>query len=118
MVTRPRSRRAKPGNPLLAVAYLRVSTDEQRLGPEAQRAQITTWATREGVTVGAWDVDQGVSGGADLGNRPGLIGALGELRALGAGVLVVAKRDRLARDVGVAAAIERATEASGARVQS
>jgi len=102
----------------VAVAYLRVSTEDQRLGPEAQRTQIETWAARERVTIGAWHLDQGVSGGADLDNRPGLIAALGELRAIGAGVLVVAKRDRLARDVGVAAAIERATEASGARVQS
>jgi DNA invertase Pin-like site-specific DNA recombinase len=118
MSPRPRSRRAKPGSPSLAVAYLRVSTEDQRLGPEAQRAQIEAWAARTQITIGAWHVDQGVSGGADLENRPGLIAALGELRAIGAGVLVVAKRDRLARDVGVAAAIERATEASGARVQS
>src|SRR4051812_32902692 len=113
-----RSRRAKPGDPRLAVAYLRVSTDAQRLGPEAQRAAIEAWAKREGVRVGAWHLDQGVSGGADLDNRLGLIAALGELRAIGAGVLVVAKRDRFARDVGVAAANERETEASGARVQS
>jgi DNA invertase Pin-like site-specific DNA recombinase len=114
----PRSRRTKPGSPVLAVGYLRVSTEDQRLGPEAQRAQIEAWAARAQITIGAWHTDQGVSGGADLDNRPGLIAALGELRAIGAGVLVVAKRDRLARDVGVAAAIERATEASGARVQS
>jgi hypothetical protein len=44
--------------------------------------------------------------------------ALGELRALGAGVLVVAKRDRLARDVYVAATIERAVASGGARVVS
>lgn len=44
--------------------------------------------------------------------------ALGELRALRAGVLVVAKRDRLARDVYVAATIERAAVAGGARVVS
>lgn len=113
-----RSRRARPGDPRRAVAYLRVSTEDQRLGPEAQRAAVEAWAKREGVAVVAWHVDQGVSGGADLSDRPGLIAALGELRAAGAGVLVVAKRDRLARDVGVAAAIERATEASGARVVS
>lgn len=44
--------------------------------------------------------------------------ALGELRNLGAGVLVVAKRDRLARDVYVAATIERAVAKGGARVVS
>jgi site-specific DNA recombinase len=106
------------GNPLLAVAYIRVSTDEQRLGPEAQRAAVEAWATREGVQVASWHVDQGVSGGSDLGDRPALVAALGELRALGAGLLVVAKRDRLARDVYVASTIERAVVQSGARVTS
>lgn len=108
----------RTGNARLAVAYIRVSTDEQRLGPEAQRASIETWAAREGVQVAAWHVDQGVSGGSDLGDRPALVAALGELQALGAGVLVVAKRDRLARDVYVAATIERAVATGGARVVS
>lgn len=40
----------RPGDPKRAVAYLRVSTDEQRLGPEAQRAAIAAWGAREGVT--------------------------------------------------------------------
>src|SRR3954469_11593790 len=99
-------RSARPGNPLVAVAYLRASTDEQRLGPEAQRAAIEAWAAREGVSVVAWHVDAGISGGSDLADRPALVAALGALRAARAGVLVVAKRDRLARDVAVAAAIE------------
>ncbi|MBI2943552.1 MAG: recombinase family protein [Candidatus Wallbacteria bacterium] len=106
----------RAGNPHLAVAYVRVSTDEQKLGPEAQRAAIEAWAARERVTVAAWTTDAGVSGGSDLADRPGLMAALGELRAHVAGVLVIAKRDRLARDVYVAATIERAIGASGARV--
>jgi site-specific DNA recombinase len=110
------SKRARRGNLSLAVAYIRVSTEEQSLGPEAQRAAIDTWAARQGVQVASWHVDKGVSGGADIGERPALVAALGELRAAGAGVLVVAKRDRLARDVYVAGAIERAAEQSGARV--
>jgi DNA invertase Pin-like site-specific DNA recombinase len=105
-------------NPRLAVCYVRVSTEDQKLGPEAQRAAVEAWAAREGVQVAAWHVDQGVSGGSDLGDRPALVAALGELRALGAGVLVVAKRDRLARDVYVAATIERAVATGGARVVS
>src|SRR5689334_12352699 len=112
------ARTARPGNPLLAVAYVRVSTDEQRLGPEAQRAAIDAWAAREGVAVVAWHVDAGVSGGSDLADRPSLIAALGALRAHRAGVLVIAKRDRLARDVAVAATIERAAKACGAKVMS
>ena len=115
----PRTNRtARPGNSLLAVAYVRVSTDEQKLGPEAQRAAIDAWAQREGVTVVGWHVDSGVSGGCDLADRPALVAALGELRAVGAGVLVVAKRDRLARDVAIAATVERAVKACGAKVLS
>jgi DNA invertase Pin-like site-specific DNA recombinase len=112
------SRRARPGNARLAVAYLRVSTDEQKLGPEAQRATIEAWAAREGVSVVAWHIDAGVSGGLDLGDRPALVAALADLRAVHAGLLVVAKRDRLARDVAVAATVDKAVAAAGARVAS
>lgn len=111
-------KRIRAGSPLIAVAYVRVSKDEQKLGPEAQRALIESWAAHGGVQVAAWHVDQGVSGGSNLVDRPALVAAMGELRAVGAGVLVVAKRDRLARDVYVAATVERAVAASGARVVS
>ena len=100
------------------MAYLRVSTDEQQLGPEAQRAAIGGWAKRGGVEVVDWQTDSGVSGAADLSARPGLMAALGALASTGAGVLVVARRDRLARDVVIAATIERAAMARGARVVS
>lgn len=109
-------KRVRPGDSKTAVAYLRVSTDDQKLGPEAQRASIEAWAAREGVSIVAWHVDQGVSGGTEMRVRPGLTAALGELRASKAGVLVVAKRDRIARDVVVAAMIERAVSTCGAKV--
>lgn len=112
------TRRARPGNSRLAVAYLRASTEDQKLGPEAQRAAIETWAAREGVQVVEWHVDSGVSGGSALDARPALGAALASLRGIGAGVLVVAKRDRLARDVAIAAMIEKATLAAGAKVVS
>lgn len=98
------------------VAYLRVSTAEQHLGPEAQRASIVAWAAREGVTIVAWHADQGVSGGSEIDDRPGLVAALGQLRADRAGVFVIAKRDRLARDTYIAATIERAVARCHAKV--
>lgn len=115
---RPMAKRSRPGNPLLAVAYVRVSTDRQELGPEAQRAQIESWAQREGITVIAWHVDAGVSGASPIEDRPGLCAALADLRSQGAGVLAVAKRDRVARDVVIAATIERAAVLAGARLVS
>src|SRR5580692_9105499 len=99
-------KRVKAGSPLVAVAYLRVSKDDQKLGPEAQRASIEAWATREGVQVVAWHVDHGVCSVTAIDARPGLLGALASLRGHGAGVLVAAKRDRLSRDVVLTAMIE------------
>jgi site-specific DNA recombinase len=101
---------------LKAIAYVRVSTADQQLGPEAQRASIEAWAAKAGITVVSWQLDHGISGGKDLGERPGLVAALGELRVLDAGVLLVARRDRLARDVYVSAMVQRAVERDGARV--
>jgi DNA invertase Pin-like site-specific DNA recombinase len=100
-----------------AVAYLRARTDEQHLGPEAQRAAIEMWAGREGVHVASWHVDHGVSGAAPIDARPGLLQAVAELRK-GAAFLVVAKRDRLARDVVIAALIDRLVERYGGRLVS
>ena len=100
------------------MAYLRVSTEEQHLGPEAQRMAITQWASRAQVRVVAWHSDAGVSGAAELGDRPALTAAFVDVIEHRAGVLVVARRDRLARDVVVAATIERAALQHGARVVS
>jgi len=102
-------------DPRIAVAYVRVSTDRQDLGPEAQRAAITAWATRENVTVVEWFEDR-MSGASEIEDRPGLAGALGAIRVHRAGALVTAKRDRLARDTALAAMIDRAVERAGARV--
>jgi DNA invertase Pin-like site-specific DNA recombinase len=100
----------------IAIAYLRVSTEEQRLGPEAQRAAITTFTGAHGLVVRSWHLDQGVSGAAPVEERPALLAAISELRAGTA--LVVAKRDRLARDLFVAAGIEMAVRKCRARILS
>jgi DNA invertase Pin-like site-specific DNA recombinase len=101
-----------------AVAYLRVSTEEQRLGPEAQRAAIEVWAKANAVTIVSWHLDQGLSGGLEIDYRPGLAEAIGAIKAHRATLLVVAKRDRLARDVYIAATIDRAVSRQGARIVS
>lgn len=98
------------------VAYIRCSTEEQHLGPEAQRAAMERWCAANGATLVAVHADLGVSGGAPLDKRPGLLAALDALAATGAGALLVAKRDRLARDTLLAAMIERLAERNGARV--
>jgi DNA invertase Pin-like site-specific DNA recombinase len=112
------TKRTRPGSPALAVAYLRASKDEQKLSPEAQRASIEAWAAREGVQVAAWFTDQGVCSVTPVEGRPALLAALAALREHGAGVLVVAKRDRVARDVVIGATIGRAVQAAGAALVS
>ncbi|HEY1954374.1 MAG TPA: recombinase family protein [Polyangiaceae bacterium] len=111
-------KRVKPGDSRIAVAYVRVSTSEQRNGPEAQRAAIEAWAAREGVDVAAWCTDQGLSGGKAVEARPGLLSAIAALSEHGAGILIVAKRDRVARDVVIAATVERVAADKGAIVVS
>lgn len=117
------SRRKQSGNlPALgtktAVAYLRVSTDDQLLGIEAQRAALEAWALAHGVTIVAWHTDHGVSGAAPADERPGLMAALVDLTALAAGLLLVARRDRIARDVLIALTLERIVSRAGARIVS
>jgi DNA invertase Pin-like site-specific DNA recombinase len=102
------------GNPTIAIAYLRVSTTDQRV--DQQRDAIERWAKHAGITIAAWLADEGISGAAPLDQRPALLEALACLRANRAGLLVAAKRDRLARDVSTAAAIERLTREAGATV--
>ena len=100
------------------VGYVRVSTDEQTLGPAAQRAALERWCAAHGAQLVATYSDDGVSGAAELDRRPGLVAALAALKTHGAGVLLVAKRDRLARDNYVSAIVHRLVERSGATVRS
>jgi site-specific DNA recombinase len=108
-------RRRTASNPRAAIAYLRVSTEDQNLGPEAQRAAVERWAKANGVSVVAVFEDR-LSGATPVEDRPGLVAALEALRVHGAGLFVAAKRDRIARDVVVAATVERLVDAVGARV--
>ena len=111
-------RTTKQNDPTIAVGYIRVSTDDQNLGPDAQRAAMAAWCETHGVTLAEVHADHGVSGGAPVDKRPGLLAAVDALPACGAGLLLVAKRDRLARDVVVCAMAERLAEREGARVVS
>jgi DNA invertase Pin-like site-specific DNA recombinase len=84
------------------VAYLRVSTQRQRrsgLGIEAQRAAIARFAEAEGLEIIAEFVEAETGKGFDaLDRRPQLAAALAAARSAKCSV-VVAKLDRLSRDV-------------------
>ncbi|MCC6597004.1 MAG: recombinase family protein [Rhodanobacteraceae bacterium] len=109
--------KTKPTKARRAVIYLRVSTDEQAesgLGLEAQEAACRKWCAANGYAVASVFTDDGYSGSTPADKRPGLTAALG---ALGRGsVLVAAKRDRIARGVGIAAIVEEVARRSGAQV--
>lgn len=110
----PRARKQPKPDTTIAVAYLRVSTEDQRV--DQQRDAIERWAESRGIRIAEWCIDHGVSGAAPLDERPALLEALGSLRSHRAGFLVAAKRDRLAREVSSAAAIERFAAEAGATV--
>lgn len=99
----------------VAVAYTRVSTAEQANGCDAQAAELQRWADANGVRLAAVYVDRGVSGATPAAERPGLAQALADATARGC-PLVVAKRDRLARDPLVSMTVERAMSKAGSRV--
>src|SRR5262245_21172198 len=80
------------------LAYVRVSTSKQELGPEAQREMINAYVIQHGHQVVGW-YEEYISGGVDLDQRHALLEAI---NALSEGMgLIVAKRDRLARDTTV-----------------
>jgi len=104
-----------------AVPYLRVSDDKQAesgLGLAAQEDACRACARRLGLELGTVHVtrDEGVSSVDPLDKRPELLEAIAEL---GRGdVLIVSKRDRIARDPIITAMIEAAVQRRGARIIS
>jgi DNA invertase Pin-like site-specific DNA recombinase len=86
---------------LTLVAYLRVSTDRQAhdgYGLDVQRDDIARWASLHGHTIVRYYEDT-TSGTNELADRGALVDALDALQAHEADGLVVARLDRLARDV-------------------
>ena len=88
-----------------AVAYYRVSTAKQGqsgLGLEAQRASVLSYASSQGLTVVEEFTE--VETGTRKRRRPQLEEALAHTRRVG-GTLLIAKLDRLARNVAVVATL-------------
>ena len=84
------------------IAYVRVSTDAQAMGDkfgiEAQKELITSYCDSHDMMVSEWFVDKGESGVKE--NRPQLDAILyGEMKNPPIEAVVVAKSDRMARDI-------------------
>jgi site-specific DNA recombinase len=99
------------------IGYLRVSTDEQSLGLDAQKIACEEYCRKQGLDLHAFFIDEGLSGGLSFDKRPGILNAIANLNK--GDVLVVAKRDRLSRgDVLAMAMIEASVVRKGARIVS
>lgn len=87
-----------------AVAYCRVSTDgqvgEDKFGIESQRTQIIEYAEKNGIEIVDWFIDEGISGASLV--RPAFDRLLnGEITNPPVEAVIVAKTDRIARDVNI-----------------
>lgn len=86
--------------PTRAIAYVRVSTEQQATDGNslaAQKEKLARYAEFHGVEIVAWETDAGVS--ASSLDRPGLQAALKRLDAFEANAILVVKLDRLTRSV-------------------
>ncbi len=103
-----------------AAAYLRVSTDNQAMedsfGLPAQKEAILTYARTQGIEVVAFFVDDGHSG-ATL-DRPGLQQLLKEASLKKFDVVLVAKMDRIARELFYSLFIEKELLVNGIEIVS
>jgi len=103
------------------VCYFRVSTDKQAesgLGIEAQKQAVEGFCARQGLSVVSTHTDEGVSGKTNLQDRPALLDAFASLEETAAQAIVVAKIDRLSRDILIQLTLEKTLEQLGARLIS
>lgn len=99
-----------------AVAYFRVSTDRQELSPQAQKVAVEAFCASRGITLVGEFTEVGVSGAAELQDRPQLLAAMQLVSDRRAEFLIVLRQDRLARDVTINGFIDYALAKSGAKV--
>jgi site-specific DNA recombinase len=95
------------GTTTKAIAYLRVSSDEQAnegVSLDAQRTKITQWCESQGVELVDVIADEAVSGSVALGSRPNgrRIAELLDARKPSADMVIVTRLDRLGRDAAEA----------------
>jgi DNA invertase Pin-like site-specific DNA recombinase len=101
-----------------AVSYVRVSGKGQvdGDGPERQRQAISRFAKAKNMTLAEEFSDLGVSGAAELADRPGLAALIDRLESNGIRTVVVERADRLARSLMVQEVVLDRFSRIGARV--
>ncbi len=102
-----------------ALGYGRVSTIKQvvdGVSLEAQRIEITGFAITSGYDLLDVLCDDGISGAKDEDERPALAELLSGVRSGQVSIVIVCKRDRLARDQALAGHIETVIRRAGAEL--
>ena len=103
-----------------AAGYLRVSTpgqaEDDRFGLADQRAAIESYAAKSGFEIVGWYADEGISGGTL--DRPGLQALLADAAKGEFQAVVVAKMDRVARDLMAQLWIEKELLKAGVEIVS
>lgn len=110
---RGQSAKPEPGDPQVAVGYVRVSTDQQELGPEAQEDAIRGWAAQHSIRLVEPIYRDDLTGATDPMDRPGFQQAYALARQHRAGWLVAKHRDRVSREPMLTAATEAALHRIG-----
>lgn len=102
------------------VGYLRVSTNgqlgEDKFGLEAQRKQIEDFCEKKGYEIAGWYTDAGVSGAKE--ERPSWSEIMRGEVPEGTEAVVVAKSDRVARDVYIYFAFKNELRKKGLQIIS
>lgn len=105
--------------PRIGLAYLRVSTDAQKLsglGLSSQKERIKNYAKSQGIRIKKYYCDAGISGAKGVNNRPELAQMLEDLSE--GQVILCAKRDRLSRDAFLNMWIEKEAGKVNAQIES
>lgn len=107
-------------NTARAVAYLRVSTDEQVNGLDVQRTEIAEWAHRNRIKCEHYFADKGVSRSSEIQNRPAFVELMAHVyeREHKIAFIVIQKVDRLGSDMLQRLLIEKMLEARDIRIIS
>lgn len=102
------------GSIMRVLGYMRVSTDQQSNGIEVQRVAIESYAKKLGIEVYKFFIDECVSGKTEKRD------ALGELfnEVQKNDLVIVQKRDRIARDLNLVITFENHMKKKGARIIS
>ena len=105
----------------LAIAYTRVSTDQQAesgLSLEAQSRAVSNWCEANDVKLSGIYEERGVSGSTPIEDRQRLLLALRQASTLGATHFIVARLDRLSRAPFILLTLEREFQRMGIKLVS